>query len=85
MKTATLTARMDAKLKLEAGKTLKRLGLSHSSAISLFYSAIQERNGIPFPVELPNAETRKAIRDAKAGVGVKSFNSVKDLMKDLRS
>lgn len=85
MKTATLTARMDAKLKKDAGRTLKRLGLSHSSAISLFYSAVQARKGIPFPVEIPNATTRKAVRDAAAGKGVKSFHSVEALMKDLKS
>jgi hypothetical protein len=32
---------------------------------------------------VPNAATRKAIRDVEAGIGVRTYKNARDLMRDL--
>lgn len=56
----------------------KKLGISASQAIALFYKQVSLRRGIPFPVELPNDETQKAILDAREGKVI-SYESIDDL------
>lgn len=84
-KTATVHSRIDGKVKIKAEKILKTIGLGPSDAIDIFYRQIILHRGVPFPVEIPNEETLKAMRDIEKGKGVKSFNSVEELMKDLQS
>ncbi len=60
VKTANLTARIEPGLKANAEAILSKLGLSASSAISMFYNQIVLRNGIPFSVTLPD-ETRASV------------------------
>lgn len=66
-KTDTIRARVEPELKAEAESVLKTLGLSPAEAIRLFYRQVALRRGLPFAVEIPNAETREAIRRAVAG------------------
>jgi DNA-damage-inducible protein J len=66
-KTDMIRVRIDPALKDKAEKILGELGLSASDAIRLFYSQITLADGLPFPVKIPNAETRQAMKDADAG------------------
>lgn len=66
-KTETVRARVEPKLKQEAESVLKTLGLSPAEAIRLFYKQVTLRHGLPFAVEIPNAETREAMRQAQKG------------------
>ena len=66
-KTETIRARVDAKLKAQAEGVLEKLGLNASDAIRQFYRQVALRKGLPFDVKLPNAATRRALRDADAG------------------
>ena len=61
---ATVRSRISPTLKEDVEKIFKKLGLSSSEAIRLFYSHVELYNGLPFKVEIPNEETRKAIEDA---------------------
>ena len=63
-KTETVRARVEPALKREAESVLKDLGLSPAEAIRLFYKQVTLRRGLPFAVEIPNAETRDAMRQA---------------------
>jgi DNA-damage-inducible protein J len=63
-KTETVRARVEPQLKREAESVLKDLGLSPAEAIRLFYKQVTLRHGLPFAVEIPNAETRDAMRQA---------------------
>jgi DNA-damage-inducible protein J len=63
-KTETVRARVEPALKREAESVLKDLGLSPAEAIRLFYKQVTLRHGLPFAVEIPNAETRDAMRQA---------------------
>lgn len=69
-KTDTIRARVEPELKAEAESILKTLGLSPTEAIRLFYRQVALRRGLPFSVEIPNAETREAMRQAFEGEGL---------------
>jgi len=79
MKTTVLHARIDPEVKVGAETILHKLGLNSTDAIRLFYSQIVLRRGLPFPVEIPNAKTRKAIKDSRAGKGGQRFNSLEEM------
>jgi len=52
-KSATISLRIDDGLKRESEDILRQLGLSTSEAIKMFLSAVRNRKGIPFNVQLP--------------------------------
>ncbi len=82
-KKATISARIDPELKCEAEKVFEALGLNPSQAITLFYRQVELTHGLPFPVRIPNKETRKALDEAENRRNLKQFNSLDDLYKDL--
>jgi DNA-damage-inducible protein J len=82
-KTTMITARVDPDLKRETEKVLKELGLTTSQAITLFFSQINLRHGLPFAVALPNSETAQAIEDALTGLDLRAAESVDALFQDL--
>ena len=53
-KSANLYARIEPDLKENAEAILNVLGISASSAISMFYKQIVMHNGIPFELKIPN-------------------------------
>ena len=60
-------------------------GLTSSEAITLFYTQIKLMNGLPFPLRIPNKETRRAIREARARKNVETFRSGSEWAKNARS
>ena len=60
MREATISARMDSEKKKEVEKIFAKLGLSHSSAINLFYSQILLKGGLPFETNLKTVTNRTA-------------------------
>jgi len=56
-----------------------RLGLNPTEAIRLFYHQIYLCGGLPFPVRVPNAQTRAVLARSRKGKGVQSFNSIEDM------
>jgi DNA-damage-inducible protein J len=68
-KTATVNVRLDAKLKAEAEAVFRTLHLSRAEALRLFYRLVALRQGLPFDVRIPNAETIAAIEELEAGEG----------------
>jgi DNA-damage-inducible protein J len=80
--TGMVRARIEPGLKARAETLLGRLGLNASDAIRLFYTQITLSHGLPFPVKVPNAETRKAMRDADAGK-VTRYGSAAEMFKKL--
>jgi addiction module RelB/DinJ family antitoxin len=51
-KNATITLRIEGELKADAEQIFKKLGLSTTEAIKIFLSAVRNRRGIPFPIQL---------------------------------
>jgi DNA-damage-inducible protein J len=83
MKNAMIRARMDEQVKEKAEKVLVALGLSATDAITLFYKQIILHRGIPFPVQIPNATTRRTFRKTEKGEELERFEKSEDLFKAL--
>jgi DNA-damage-inducible protein J len=84
-KTATITVRLDPLVKQNAEEVLRTLGLTITQAVSLFFTQISLNKGLPFAVEVPNAETSKAMEDIAMHRDVKTFESVDALFAELGS
>ena len=81
-KTAMIRARTEAKTKERAEKVIRALGLTPTAAITMFYHQIIRQGGLPFQ---PNAETVKAIRDARRGENLVRSDSAEDFFAELNS
>jgi DNA-damage-inducible protein J len=84
-KTATVRARVEPELKRGAEAVLKKIGLTSSEAITLFLAQVKLRKGLPFPVRVPNRETKRAIKEARARRNIETFVSVSEWAKKVRS
>jgi len=82
-KTAMIRVRVSTELKIKAEGILAEIGLSSGDAIRMFYKQVTLRNGLPFEARIPNATTRKALRDAEAGRNMTDYASVDEMFKDL--
>ena len=65
-KTATIRARIEPNLKEDVEKLFKKMGLSTTDAINMFYRQVKLRNGLPFNVVVPNKTTEKTFRNTDA-------------------
>jgi len=70
-------------LKEEAESILAECGLSATQGINLFYRQIVLHHGVPFDVKIPNAESRRAMREIETGDGLIRSDSAEDLFRDL--
>ena len=84
VKTASVHARIQPGLKVQAEAILDKLGISTSEAIAIYFSQIALRKGLPFDVKIPNKATRKAMAEARTG-RTRKFTTVADLMDDLNA
>jgi len=82
-KSAMIRARVEPDLKNRAEAMLEQLGLSATTAITLFYRQIIQRHGLPFDLRIPNAATRRAMEDARTGRGVVKAESMDELFRKL--
>ncbi len=82
-RTATVRARVEPGLKADVEELLHQLGLSTTEAINLFYSQIRLRQGLPFPVEVPNAETRKTFVATDRGEELNEYETLDQMFKAL--
>lgn len=78
-KSATVHARVNPKTKKKAEGILKKLGMSPTEAIRLFYNQICLRGGIPFPILIPNETTKKTLKKSSRGEEVQSFDSLEEM------
>lgn len=78
-RTGMIRARAAPELKAEAERVLAKIGLSSSDAIRMFYCQVAMRKGLPFEARIPNAITRKALRDAEAGRNMTDYTSVDEM------
>ena len=61
---------------------LKKMGLSVSNSVELFYRQVVAQRGLPMELQMPNKKTMKAIRASRSGKG-RSFSTAEELLKDL--
>lgn len=62
--TAMVHVRVDERLKAQAAETLAAMGLSVSDAVRVFLTRVVAEQQLPFPLQVPNAETRAAMAEA---------------------
>jgi DNA-damage-inducible protein J len=78
-KSAVVHTRIEPQTKKEAEGVLRKLGMSPTEAIRLFYTQICLRGGLPFPVLIPNRITRKTLKKSQKGEDVQSFDSLDEM------
>ena len=68
-------ARMEPELKQDVESIFRALGMTTTEAVTLFYKQVKMRQGLPFPVEVPDEELdawqreeiKKGLEEMKAG------------------
>ena len=88
MATSNINIRMDSELKRQFEAVCSDMGMSMTTAFNIFAKKTVREYRIPFEIgaDIPNAETRKAIEDARKGIGLsKAFSSVDELMEALNA
>ena len=79
MKTAMIHARIEPGTKRSAEGVLRRLGISPTEAIRIFYRQITLRKGLTFSVHVPNALTTATLKKSKKGEDIESFDSLEQM------
>ena len=82
--TTMVHVRINERVKARAAKALDAMGLSISDAVRILLTRVATEKALPFNVQVPNAKTAAAMEEARRG-GLKSFDSVPDLMADLNA
>ena len=82
-KTEVVRARINPELKRNVEVLLNKLGLTTTQAITLFFQQMELRNGLPFPVELPNEETQDVFEKTDQGEELVECEDADDMFKKL--
>ncbi len=82
-KTATVRARIEPNLKTDVENLFKKLGLSTTEAINLFYRQVKLRKGLPFNVVIPNKTTEKVFEDTDANRNLIRCDNTDDMFSKL--
>ena len=69
IKDSVVRARVNSHIKESAENVFKELGLTTSQAITIFLTRVTKEQGIPFDLKIPNETTKKAMQEAKDGIG----------------
>ncbi len=83
MKTETVRARIEPKLKHDVELVLTELGLSFSEAIELFLRQVKLNNGIPFEIRIPNKVTSQTFEDTNKSKNLTRYKNAKDMFNKL--
>lgn len=86
---ANVNVRINEDIKNKAENVFKNLGITPTTAITLFYNQVIRTNSIPFELkaDVPNKVTRDAISELdemkKNPNNYKSYHNTDELMEDL--
>ena len=75
----------DPKVVKQAEKIFAAMGMTPAEAVALFYKQTALHGQFPITELIPNEETQAAIRDARAGIGIKKYASVAEMRADLNN
>ena len=86
--TATLNVRIDPELKAQAENLFSDLGMTMTTAITVFFRQAVRENRIPFEIKRddPTRATAAALREADAialDPGAKGYTDADELIRDL--
>ncbi len=79
MKSSVIHARIEPETKEKAEYILRRLGISPTEAIRIFYNQICLGNGLPFPVAIPNQCTADTLERSRRGEEIEEFSSLDEM------
>lgn len=82
-KSSTIRARMELDLKNKAEDIFRKLGLTTTQALTLFYRQVELRRGLPFDVAIPNETTRRTLADTDSGRNLVVCEDADDMFKKL--
>ncbi|MFC1820195.1 type II toxin-antitoxin system RelB/DinJ family antitoxin [Thermodesulfobacteriota bacterium] len=82
-KTSTIRARMEPDLKNKAEQVFRKLGLTSTQAITLFYKQVELRNGLPFDIVIPNETTLRTFNETDAGKNLVVCKDTNDMFRKL--
>lgn len=70
----TTSVKLDKEAKEQAKLIFKELGITMGDAFNMFLSQVNLHHGMPFEVKIPNAATKKVIKEARLGENVNDFS-----------
>ena len=74
---------MEPDLKDKAEYVFRKLGLTTTQALTIFYKQVELRNGLPFDVAIPNETTRRTLADTDSGRNLVVCEDADDMFKKL--
>ena len=83
IKSETIQARINPKIKKEAQKILGQLHITMSEAIAMYFTQIALQKGIPFDIKIPNELTAQTLEESEKGKNLHKTNNINDLFKEL--
>lgn len=78
-----IRARVEPATKQKAEAIFKKLGLSISEAVNMFYNQVILNRGLPFEVKIPNELTLRVMKETEAGKNLTKWNSSADFVKEM--
>ena len=87
-KTAYINVRVEKKLKTDAEKVLRDVGVGPSDVVTMLYKQLVLHQGIPFEVRIPNKESRKALAEARnpaKRAKLKRYKTTEEMFADILS
>jgi antitoxin component of RelBE/YafQ-DinJ toxin-antitoxin module len=83
-KSATIPVRHDGpELKEEAKSVFEKIGFALSSVVSFFYPKSRARLAYRVANEIPNRQTRRAMKDVKLGRNLKEYKDADEMFREL--
>lgn len=81
----TLTIKMPKKLRDEAKKTAEKIGVPLTTVVNSMLRQFVLDQEITLSANVPNAETRRAMRDIRARKNIETFDSFEEWRKATRA
>lgn len=82
-KMTPLSFLVNESVKNQAREVLESLGLNMTDAMRMFLVQVVNRQGIPFEIRGPNAETLKSMQAIKSKQYSKPYNTAEEMFTDL--
>ena len=81
MSTATISIDVESSVKKAAAANAKAAGVDLTTIFRSIVNRLAKEPAAAYEYHYPNAETRKAIREAEQGIGLHRVNSIEELRK----
>jgi len=81
--TDRVNTRIDPQLKADGDAVLSQLGMNSADFVRLMYRQLVMRQGLPFDVKIPNADTVAAMGEDVSGSRRYPANEIKDFIDEL--